>query len=133
MRLRATLTVLATAGLTVVLAGPASAADLNCSDFATQAEAQAVLDANPADPNNLDQDNDGIACESLPSGGAEDGTTFATTGGNQVSTRPQGAVAAGDGSSSEGPGVLPYAIGGFALVGAAGAGLAARRSARAAA
>lgn len=131
MRLRTTLTVLATAGLTVVLAGPAGAADLNCSDFATQAQAQAVLDANPADPNNLDQDGDGIACESLPAGGTEDGTTFAANGGAQVATRPQGAVAAGDGSSTGGPGVLPYAVGGLALVGAAGAGLAARRSARA--
>lgn len=132
MRLRATLTALATAGLTVVLAGPAGAADLNCSDFATQQQAQAVLDADRSDPNNLDQDDDGTACESLPSGSTEDGTTFAA-GGAQVTTRPQGAVAAGDGSSTEGPGALPYAVGGLALVGAAGAGLAARRSARAAA
>jgi len=127
MRLRATLTVLATAGLTVVLAGPASAADLDCANFPNQAAAQANLVANPSDPNGLDRDNDGQACEDF------DYAAVATNGGAQVSTRPQGAVAAGDGSSSEGPGVLPYAIGGFALVGAAGAGLAARRSARAAA
>jgi hypothetical protein len=31
-------------------------------------EAQAVLDANPSDPNYLDGEGDGIACESLPSG-----------------------------------------------------------------
>lgn len=43
-----------------------AAQDLNCSDFATQQEAQAALDANPSDPNNLDGDNDGKACESLP-------------------------------------------------------------------
>ncbi len=42
--------------------------DLNCSDFATQEEAQEVLDANPNDPNYLDGEGDGIACESLPSG-----------------------------------------------------------------
>lgn len=42
--------------------------DLNCSDFATQEEAQAVLDADPSDPHGLDGDGDGIACESLPSG-----------------------------------------------------------------
>jgi competence protein ComEC len=42
--------------------------DLNCSDFATREEAQAVLDANPGDPNHLDGEGDGIACESLPSG-----------------------------------------------------------------
>lgn len=35
----------------------------NCSDFPYQEDAQAVYDANPADPNNLDADNDGIACE----------------------------------------------------------------------
>lgn len=42
------------------------AKDLNCDDFATQAEAQAKLDdpTEPNDPNDLDRDNDGIACES---------------------------------------------------------------------
>ena len=39
--------------------------DLNCSDFGSQAEAQAVLDQDPSDPHGLDGDNDGIACESL--------------------------------------------------------------------
>jgi micrococcal nuclease len=38
----------------------------NCSDFHTQAEAQAVLRADPSDPNLLDSDDDGIACETLP-------------------------------------------------------------------
>jgi endonuclease YncB( thermonuclease family) len=37
--------------------------DLDCSDFASQAEAQAVLDADPSDPNGLDADYDGQACE----------------------------------------------------------------------
>ena len=42
---------------------PTSAQDLDCIDFATQAEAQANLDAT-GDANNLDgNDNDGIACE----------------------------------------------------------------------
>ena len=36
----------------------------NCADFASQAQAQAVLRASPADPNRLDTDRDGIACES---------------------------------------------------------------------
>src|SRR5215211_1300829 len=39
-------------------------ADLNCSDFPNQAAAQANLRANPSDPNGLDRDRDGIACES---------------------------------------------------------------------
>lgn len=36
----------------------------NCPAFASQADAQAVLRADPSDPNNLDTDKDGIACES---------------------------------------------------------------------
>ncbi len=35
----------------------------NCSDFASQAQAQAVLRADPTDPNRLDGDRNGIACE----------------------------------------------------------------------
>jgi hypothetical protein len=41
--------------------------DLDCEDFETQEEAQAVLDEDPADPNNLDPNQDGIACALLPS------------------------------------------------------------------
>jgi hypothetical protein len=51
--------------------------DLDCADFATQAEAQAEFDADPSDPNGLDADNDRIACEEL-SGAA--GTDDAATG-----------------------------------------------------
>jgi len=41
--------------------------DYNCSDFSTQAEAQAVLNQTPgADPHRLDSDGDRVACESLP-------------------------------------------------------------------
>ncbi|MFJ4675590.1 MULTISPECIES: excalibur calcium-binding domain-containing protein [unclassified Kitasatospora] len=54
------------------------AADLNCSDFTTQPQAQAVLDADPSDPNHLDTDNDGIACEDLPAGTTSGGTASAS-------------------------------------------------------
>jgi beta-lactamase superfamily II metal-dependent hydrolase len=40
--------------------------DLDCSDFATQQEAQETLDADPSDPYGLDGEGDGIPCESLP-------------------------------------------------------------------
>lgn len=40
--------------------------DLDCPDFETQAEAQAVLDADPSDPHGLDAEGDGVPCESLP-------------------------------------------------------------------
>jgi hypothetical protein len=35
----------------------------NCSTFSSQALAQAVLRADPSDPNRLDRDKDGVACE----------------------------------------------------------------------
>lgn len=38
----------------------------NCSNFASQAQAQAVLRADPRDPNRLDTDKDGVACEGNP-------------------------------------------------------------------
>jgi hypothetical protein len=44
----------------------AQADDFDCEDFETQEEAQAVLDDDPADPNNLDPNRDGIACALLP-------------------------------------------------------------------
>ena len=39
----------------------------NCGSFKSQSQAQAVLRADPGDPNGLDTDRDGIACESFPS------------------------------------------------------------------
>jgi hypothetical protein len=48
---------------------PADAVDYNCSDFATQAEAQTFFLAHggpSSDPYGLDADHDGIACESNP-------------------------------------------------------------------
>jgi hypothetical protein len=36
----------------------------DCDDFTSQADAQAVLRADPSDPNRLDTSKDGIACES---------------------------------------------------------------------
>ena len=43
---------------------PAGAQDaLDCADFASQAEAQAALRADPTDPAENDADGDGIACE----------------------------------------------------------------------
>jgi hypothetical protein len=126
--------VLIAAVLSFGFSGSAHAADLDCSDFATQAEAQASLNSTPGDPNRLDRDSDGIACETLPGGGgaqavSEDSTVI---GGAQISTRPAGAVAAGDGSSSSEGSALPYILGGLAFAGAGGAAVAARRSSRSA-
>ena len=56
------------------LAGVAAAQDvLDCNNFNTQAEAQAVYNKDPSDPNGLDGDNDGKACEALPEAGLRRG------------------------------------------------------------
>jgi endonuclease YncB( thermonuclease family) len=46
---------------------PGSKRDKDCSDFSTQAAAQHYFDTHgPGDPNGLDSDGDGVACESNP-------------------------------------------------------------------
>ena len=45
--------------------GPADG-DLDCADFDSQAEAQEAYDDDPSDPNGLDEDGNGEACEDLP-------------------------------------------------------------------
>jgi hypothetical protein len=127
MRLhRCAVSIVLAAGMSVPLTGTALAApDQNCADFATQAEAQAVLDADRSDPHGLDDDNDDIACETLPGG--------RSSGGGQVSTNPRGGVAAGDGSAAtDDQTALPYVLGGLSLIAAGGAAYAARRTARSA-
>jgi hypothetical protein len=126
---RALTTAAAVAGL--ALLGPVSlasaqlatplAADLNCSDFKYQEDAQAVYDQDPSDPNGLDgDDNDGKACESLPprprqnpSTSEQPSTTTKThtapksttakksTTGSQVKVKPVGGVATGGGEPAE--------------------------------
>lgn len=48
--------------------GTGAGGDLDCGDFATQPEAQAMLDGDRTDPHRLDPDRDGRACELLPAG-----------------------------------------------------------------
>ena len=127
--------VLVTAVLTLGTTGTANAAtDRDCPDFASQAEAQAAFDAVPGDPERLDGDDDGQACEEYAYAAAStSSSSTAGTGSSQVTTRPAGAVAAGDGSASETSSVLPFVLGGTALAAAGGAAVAARRSFRASA
>jgi|SRR5215211_7369853 len=94
----------------LILSAPAAlaqAGDQDCSDFASQAAAQAHLRADPSDPDGLDSDNDGIACETLgapfdrnpvaaatAAGGAAGaaGGTLARTGSHSTPTLGAGAV-----------------------------------------
>jgi len=78
---------LGAAALLLVLAPAAFAADLDCKDFPNQAAAQAALEQDPSDPNNLDADNDGQACESFnygasgaPAGGSSEAEQLPRTG-----------------------------------------------------
>jgi len=62
--------------------------DLNCDDFDPQEEAQAELNDDVDDPNNLDADDDGQACENFPYGqvmGGGDDDDLPNTGGPPLS------------------------------------------------
>jgi hypothetical protein len=61
---RAVLLILLT-GL-ATLAAPAVAQAVNCSDFSSQLAAQNYYNQQVGDPDGLDADGDGYACESLP-------------------------------------------------------------------
>jgi LPXTG-motif cell wall-anchored protein len=99
---------------TFLAAYPADAADLDCSDFTSQSQAQGVYDSNPSDPQRLDRDNDGIACEEA--------------GGSGVSpTAPEGGVATGAGGTAGLESEPLFVAGGLALAGAGGLVLYRRR------
>ncbi|WP_416953834.1 excalibur calcium-binding domain-containing protein [Nocardioides sp. T5] len=82
-------------GLGVTAQAPASAViDRDCGDFASQAAAQNFyLNAGAGDPHRLDDDGDGVACESNPCPCIGRGTTapqqFANTGTSQTQTQNQ--------------------------------------------
>ena len=89
----------------VVMAPAAMAQDeFNCDDFTTQEGAQDQLDATPGDPHNLDDDDDGIACEGLPSAGddgaSDDGGAGEDADREQRGQLPAGGVATGGGGTS---------------------------------
>ena len=80
-----------------VAAAPAAGPPLqgvDCAGFATQADAQAALDADPSDPYNLDADDDGLACEvyfgteaaAESAAGAEAGVAAEGNAGTNVAT-----------------------------------------------
>lgn len=65
--------------------------DLDCMDFSSQEAAQAEYDADPGDPNGLDRDDDGYACE-----------VFFGYIGNPIAGQPDVDSGAGDGDSGDG-------------------------------
>ncbi|BFV55335.1 hypothetical protein KCMC57_up04390 [Kitasatospora sp. CMC57] len=129
------------------LAGVAHAQDRDCPEFQTQPEAQAVFNMDRSDPNGLDADHDGIACESLPaglpaaaapSGGASPGAAASPAGPANTATpaplvppapAPHGAVAAGTGPAESGSTTLAFSLGAAAALAAGGAVAVRRRQA----
>ncbi|MFK8908497.1 excalibur calcium-binding domain-containing protein [Streptomyces sp. YS-3] len=93
--------------------------DLDCSDFRSQEEAQAVFDRDRSDPFRLDEDHDGIACETLPRRGTVLPTP-APFGPTAIPTR--GAQGGLGGTSEAGPGRLEIGAGVVLVTGAAGIG-----------
>jgi hypothetical protein len=67
------------ASVAFALADTSALADLNCGDFQFQEDAQAVLEKDLSDPNGLDRDKDGIACETLPKRGSGPTKTITPT------------------------------------------------------
>lgn len=70
-------------------------AGLDCKDFESQVDAQAELQRDPSDPNVLDEDNDGEACETFdygtggqPDGNSENSGSRGSNGGSGDSTTP---------------------------------------------
>lgn len=77
--------------LLALMAVPAFAQDdQNCADFGSQAEAQDHLEMDTSDPDNLDTDDDGQACENFD---------YGTTGGDD-----DGQTDGDDGTDDQGPG-----------------------------
>lgn len=70
----------------------AQTGDRDCPDFSSQAEAQAVFDADPSDPERLDADEDGQACETFDygtGGGNENNDNAADDQYNNDTTTPK--------------------------------------------
>lgn len=142
---RLAMTTVLAAGLVGLAGSPALATgtdDLNCDDFDSQAAAQAEYDSDTSDPNQLDADDDGEACENTdyPSDGGDDpspsptetttpGTGESTTGGTGGMEMPSGGVDAGAGGAAGDVSGLLASGGLLAAAGAGGLVLLRRRSA----
>ena len=122
------------AALCFPMARVAAAQDRDCNQFATRAQAQAVYNSNPADPYNLDADNDGQACEWLPNDCYEDGsvpsTTTPTRGVETGAGRTADLVTAAEDTADDSAGPLLPLVGGGAVLAAGALVLVRRRAVR---
>jgi LPXTG-motif cell wall-anchored protein len=105
--------------------------EFDCIDFEFQEDAQAVYNQDTSDPSGLDEDDgpdDGIACENLPSRGAQGtGTTqYAQTPTTVQGSGQQLMESSGNLPTTGGPSLLLPAVGAL-LLGIGGVALVVRR------
>jgi hypothetical protein len=83
---------------------PGFGSELDCEDFASQAEAQEVLKDDPSDPNNLDADGDGKACEDSSFGGSSSSPSASASASPSAapSAAPSGGGGGGGGNRNSG-------------------------------
>src|SRR5919107_1897941 len=72
----------------------AQADQYDCASFGSQQSAQVELDSDPSDPNNLDSDGNGIACDNYP---------YGTSGSVPVSTPAPTSAPPDESSASASP------------------------------
>jgi hypothetical protein len=72
---------------------------LDCSAFASQLQAQEALNDDPSNPNGLDADGDGIACESSTGGGGDGGSTPEQASSASASASSSASASAGGGGA----------------------------------
>ncbi len=97
------------AGSIALFSSPAHAGHgVNCSDFDTQDEAQEYFEEHgPGDPEGLDRDNDGMACDSLPGGGGNGGGGNGGGGNGGGGNGGGGNGGGGNGGGGGGGGTMP--------------------------
>ncbi|MET9497841.1 excalibur calcium-binding domain-containing protein [Streptomyces sp. NPDC006552] len=124
MRLISALLISAATGAVLVPAtGTAYAADKDCADFSSQAEAQAWYNSHPGNVDRLDRDNDRKACEDHTGYSSSSTDTSSSTDSTPAATTdlPKGGVRAGSGGLAADGTVTGLPIG-IAAAGALAAG-----------
>lgn len=139
-RLGAVVVMTAASVLLAGVPGSAQDGDRDCvpADFASQAEAQAYYRANPSDPDDLDRDDDGLACEdeTFGDGSPRDEQPVAISAvASSDAAAPTGGTSTGFGGMADeldpdsGPNRLPL-VGGVVALAAVGIGWTATRRRR---
>jgi hypothetical protein len=84
----------------------AQADQYDCASFGSQESAQVELDSDPSDPNNLDSDGNGIACDTYTYGGSVAASSVSPSSPSPSSappSRPSGSGASSTSSNASAP------------------------------